>query len=131
MNAYPDSPLPEQIVFLLPGTLIETAGFAVPILTLPRRLYSLPRCSTPGSRQSTSKSTEAEALSAPERPRGDTMEQQCSYCEQPLAETEKVRWYGEYVHSECYEVLLAEAVAIIITEPPAQDHGNEQTAGFA
>jgi hypothetical protein len=27
----------------------------------------------------------------------------CVYCEKPLAETEKVRWYGEHVHSECYE----------------------------
>ncbi len=59
------------------------------------------------------------------------MEQQCGYCEQPLAETERVRWYDEHIHSECYEALLAEAVAIIVTEQPAQDHSQEMTAGFA
>jgi hypothetical protein len=59
------------------------------------------------------------------------MEQQCSYCEQPLSEIERVRWYGEHVHTECYEALLADAVAIIVTEQPAQDYGQEMTAGFA
>ncbi len=55
----------------------------------------------------------------------------CSYCEQPLAETERIRWYDEHVHSECYEALLAEAIAIIVTEQPAPDHSQEMTAGFA
>jgi hypothetical protein len=55
----------------------------------------------------------------------------CVYCEKPLSETERVRWYGEHVHSECYEALLTDAVAIIVTEQPAQDHSNEMTAGFA
>jgi hypothetical protein len=27
----------------------------------------------------------------------------CGYCEKPLDETEKVRWYGEHVHTDCYE----------------------------
>jgi hypothetical protein len=57
--------------------------------------------------------------------------EQCDYCEQPLSETERVRWYDEYIHSECYEALLADAVAIIVTEQPVQDHSNEMTAGFA
>ncbi len=55
----------------------------------------------------------------------------CRYCEQPLAETERVRWYDEHIHSECYEALLAEAVAIIIIEQPAQNHSQEMTAGVA
>ena len=59
------------------------------------------------------------------------MEQQCTYCEQPLAEMEKVRWYDEHVHSECYEALLAEAVAIIVTVQSAQDHSDDMTAEFA
>ncbi len=49
----------------------------------------------------------------------------CVYCEQPLAETERVRWYSEHVHTECYEALLANAAAIIVTEQPAQDPSKE------
>jgi hypothetical protein len=49
----------------------------------------------------------------------------CVYCEEPLSEIERVRWYGEHVHSECYEALLADAVAIIVTEKPTQDHSKE------
>ena len=55
----------------------------------------------------------------------------CIYCEKPLSETERVRWYGEHVHSECYEALLAEVVAIIVTEQPTHNHSQEITAGFA
>jgi hypothetical protein len=80
--------------------------------------------------QRESEPAEARVLSAPERQRGDTMEN-CVYCEKPLAETERVRWYGEHVHTECYEALLADAVAIIVTEQPAQDHSKEMTAEFA
>ena len=53
------------------------------------------------------------------------------YCEQPLAETERVRWYGEHVHSECDEALLADAVAIIVTEQPAQDYSKDMTSELA
>jgi hypothetical protein len=49
----------------------------------------------------------------------------CVYCEKPLLETEKVRWYSEHVHTDCYEALLADAEAIIVTEQPAQDHSQE------
>ena len=55
----------------------------------------------------------------------------CRYCQQPLAETEKVRWYDEHIHTQCYDAILAEVVAIIVTEQPVQDHSNEMTAGFA
>ena len=55
----------------------------------------------------------------------------CRYCQQPLAETEKVRWYDEHIHTQCYDAVLAEVVAIIVTEQPVQDHSNEMTAGFA
>ncbi len=55
----------------------------------------------------------------------------CVYCEKPLAETERVRWYGEHVHSECYEALLVDDVAIIVTEPPAEDHSKAMTSGFS
>ncbi len=55
----------------------------------------------------------------------------CSYCEQSLLETERVRWYGEHVHTECYEALLIDAAAIIVTEQPAQDYSQEMTVGFA
>ena len=55
----------------------------------------------------------------------------CVYCEKPLSETERVRWYGEHVHSECYEALLADAMAIIVTEQPVQDHGQEMVSGFS
>lgn len=48
-----------------------------------------------------------------------------SYCEKPLSETERVRWYGEHVHAECYEALLTDAVAIIVTEQPTQDSSKE------
>jgi hypothetical protein len=59
------------------------------------------------------------------------MEHQCGYCEKPLAEIERVRWYDEYIHSECYEALLADVFAIIVTEQPAPDPNQEVTAGFA
>jgi hypothetical protein len=102
MNAHPNSPSPEQIVFLIPGALIAPAGFGHP----GRDPY------------------------APERQRGEHMEN-CVYCEKPLAETERVRWYSEHVHSECYEALLAEAVAIIVTEQPAQDYRKEMMSGIS
>ncbi len=49
----------------------------------------------------------------------------CIYCEKPLAETERVRWYGERVHAECYEALLADDIAIIVTEQPVEQHSEE------
>ncbi len=56
------------------------------------------------------------------------MEQQCTYCGKPLGETEKVRWYSEHVHSECYDALLADARAIIVMKQPAHDHNQEMPA---
>jgi hypothetical protein len=55
----------------------------------------------------------------------------CVYCQKPLSETERVRWYDEHVHSECYEALLADAVVIIVTEQPVEDHSQEMAAGFS
>jgi hypothetical protein len=46
----------------------------------------------------------------------------CHYCKQPLAETEKVRWYDEHIHTQCYDAILAEVVAIIVTEQPTHNH---------
>lgn len=40
----------------------------------------------------------------------------CIYCEQPLAETERVRWYSERVHPACYEELLTNELAVLVTE---------------
>jgi hypothetical protein len=40
----------------------------------------------------------------------------CVYCEQPLAETERVRWYSECVHPACYEELLANELAVLVME---------------
>jgi hypothetical protein len=40
----------------------------------------------------------------------------CTYCEQPLAETERVRWYSERVHPACYEELLANELALLAIE---------------
>ena len=42
--------------------------------------------------------------------------EQCRYCQQPLADTEKVRWYDEHIHTQCYDAILTEAIAIIVTE---------------
>lgn len=58
------------------------------------------------------------------------MEQQCTYCEKPLGETEKVRWYSEHVHSECYDALLADTAAIIVIKQPAHDHNQEMPHGL-
>jgi hypothetical protein len=55
----------------------------------------------------------------------------CHYCQQLLAETEKVRWYDEHIHTQCYDAILAQAIAIIVTEQPTQDHSQEMTAEFA
>jgi len=44
---------------------------------------------------------------------------------------ERVRWYGEHVHTQCYEALLADDVAIIVTEQPTEDHSQEMTSGFS
>jgi len=55
----------------------------------------------------------------------------CVYCQKPLSETERVRWYGEHVHTQCYEALLADDVAIIVTEQPTEDHSQEMTSGFS
>ena len=52
----------------------------------------------------------------------------CIYCDKPLAETERVRWYGERIHSECYEALLAAEVAIIVIEPLTDNESQDMTA---
>jgi hypothetical protein len=56
------------------------------------------------------------------------MEQQCGYCKQPLAEMEKVRWYDEHVHSQCYDALLADVRAIIVIKQVVHDHSDDMTA---
>jgi hypothetical protein len=55
----------------------------------------------------------------------------CRYCQQPLAETEKGRWYNEHIHTQCYDAILAQAIAIIVTEQPTHNYSQEMTAGFA
>ncbi len=54
----------------------------------------------------------------------------CVYCEKPLFETERVRWYGERVHNECYDALLAADLVIIETEPPTEENSQDITAAF-
>ena len=57
--------------------------------------------------------------------------EQCVYCEKPLFETERVRWYGERVHSECYDALLATDLVIIMTEPLTDDDSQDMTSAFS
>ncbi len=123
MDTRLNSPSPEQIVFLIPDALVATADFG----RLDPAYPSLFDCST-GDTTKSRESRRAWAFYAPERQRGDHMEK-CVYCERPLAETERVRWYSEHVHSECYEALLADDAAIIVTEQLAQDHRKEMMPG--
>ncbi len=54
--------------------------------------------------------------------------ERCIYCEQPLAETERVRWYGERVHAACYEALLANELALLAIERGAEQHQEEHVS---
>ncbi len=49
----------------------------------------------------------------------------CVYCNKPLADTERVRWYCERVHAECYEELLTDETAIVAAEQRAEQHNEE------
>jgi hypothetical protein len=55
----------------------------------------------------------------------------CVYCDQPLAETERVRWYSERVHAACYEELLADEMANIATAQQAEQHNEEILEGVS
>ncbi len=51
--------------------------------------------------------------------------EQCGYCDKPLAEMDKVRWYSECVHAACYEELLADGIAMIAIEQLVEQHNEE------
>jgi hypothetical protein len=53
----------------------------------------------------------------------------CIYCEQPLAETERVRWYSERVHAACYDELLANELALLATERRGEQHQEDSLSG--
>jgi hypothetical protein len=49
----------------------------------------------------------------------------CVYCDKPLADTDRIRWYSERVHDACYEELLADERATIATERRAEQRNEE------
>jgi hypothetical protein len=56
--------------------------------------------------------------------------EKCIYCDEPLADTDRVRWYSERVHDVCYEELLADERAMIATEQRVERRNEEAVEAY-